>query len=76
MVLLVSPSGIRYGTEYLGLGSTHPRIILWSEEMSSLSSRYVYTEEVFYDGELGGDFCKITGVIVRSFVPIYYQLLK
>ena len=43
------------GTDYLGIGSTHPCIILWSEEFSSLSLRYVYSEEFFYDGELGSD---------------------
>ena len=56
MVLLVSSSGILSGTEYLGLGSTHPRIILWSEEFSSINLRYVYTDDEFDDGELGGDF--------------------
>ena len=55
MVLLVSPSGIRYKTEYPGLGSTNPHIILLYEELSSLSLRYVYTEDAFYDGDLGGD---------------------
>ena len=66
-----------YGTEYPGLGSTHPSIILWSEELSSLNSRYVYTEDAFDDGELGGVmFCKIISVIVCSFVPIYSQFLQ
>ena len=38
-----------------GLGSTHHRIILWSEELSSLSLRYVYTKDAFDNGELRGD---------------------
>ena len=53
MVLIVSPSEIRYRTDYPELGSTHPNTILWYEELSSLSSRYVYIEDAFDDGELG-----------------------
>ena len=55
MILIVSPSGIRYGTDYRGIGSTHSHIILWPEELSSLSLRYVYSEDKFDDDELGGD---------------------
>ena len=55
--LIVSVSGncIRSRTEYKGLGSTHPCIILWSKGFSSLNSNYVYNEVAFYGGELEGD---------------------
>ena len=76
MVLLVLSPGNWHRTEYLGLGSTHPCIIWWSEEFSSLNSGYVYDEDAFDDGKLGGDVLKTIIVIVCSFVPIYSQLLK
>ena len=42
-------------TEYTVIGSTHPCIILWSEELSSLNPKYVYNEVAFDGGELEGD---------------------
>ena len=57
MIMFVSDSGNRIvsRTDYTILGSTHPHIILWFEELSSLNSKYVYTEVTFYGDELEGD---------------------
>ena len=65
-----------HGTEYPGLVSTHYYIIWWSEEFSLLNSRYVYTEVVFYNGELGDGVFFIISVIVCSFFLVYSQFLK
>ena len=58
MLILVSFSDNRiiFRTEYTVIGSTYPRIILWSEKFSSLNSKYVYDEIAFDSGELESDF--------------------
>ena len=58
MILIISDSGnhIRSRTEYTGLSSTHPNIILWFEELSSLNLKYVYTKVVFDGDKCEDDF--------------------
>ena len=53
--LLVSVSGNQYGNNHMGLGLTHPRIILWSKEFFSLNLKCVYNVVSFDVGELEGD---------------------
>ena len=55
MLVLVSVNFIGSSTEHTVLFSTHPRIILWSEEFSSIYSKYVYNKVVFDGGELEDD---------------------
>ena len=57
VIILISVSGncIVSRTDNTGISSTHLNIILWSEEFSSLNSKYVYNEVAFDGDELEGD---------------------
>ena len=53
MLVLSSENGHR--NEYTGIGSTQPSIIGWYDELSSLSSRYIYIEVEFDGSGLEGN---------------------
>ena len=55
VVLIVLDSGNRYGTEYMGLLSTQPYLILLFKEFSLLNLNYIYNKVVFYSDELEVD---------------------
>ena len=73
MFLLVMVSGdcTGSGPDYTGLYSTHPRIILWSEEFPSLKLKYVHNRVPFDGGKLWGDLSWNNQRRCSSICPTY-----